>query len=330
MTVASLNGYLYYVFFIDDHSRKTWIYFLKTKDGVLARFQEFKARVENLTGMRIKVLRSDNGGEYTSRDFSDFCIEAGIKMEYSIPYNPQQNGLAERKNKTIIEATKVMIHDHNLPMIMWEKASMTTVHVHNKSPHQILKNMTPEEAFTGVKPEVGHFRIFECPVYFHVPKEKRTKLDPSSRKSTCVGYSESSKAYWIYIPSQRQIEVSRDVVFEEKIAFRRSRESHMAIDSEIVPSPPSVVQRDTIIDPIDPIDTVASVDVPRDIVVGHKRPAWARQTLQEVEGHTTPRGTFRESKRPQIFSSYVSAMSRVIAQFVVRIRDSCKETNWRN
>ena len=84
---------------------------MKTKDGVLARFQEFKAWVENLTGRRIKVLRSDNGGEYTSRDFSDFCIEVGIKREYIVPYNPQQNGVAERKNRTIIEATKAMIHD---------------------------------------------------------------------------------------------------------------------------------------------------------------------------------------------------------------------------
>ena len=81
MIVSSLNEYLYYVLFIDDHSRKTWIYFLKTKDGVLVRFQEFKAQVENLTGRRIKVLRSDNGREYTSRDFSAFCIEAGIKRE---------------------------------------------------------------------------------------------------------------------------------------------------------------------------------------------------------------------------------------------------------
>jgi hypothetical protein len=88
MTVASLNGYLYYVLFIDDHSRKTWIYFLKTKDGVLARFQEFKAQVENLTGRKIKVLRPDNGGEYTSKDFNNLCIEAGIKREYTVPYNP--------------------------------------------------------------------------------------------------------------------------------------------------------------------------------------------------------------------------------------------------
>jgi transposase InsO family protein len=117
-TVASLNEYLYYVLFIDDHSQKTWTYFLKTKDGVLARFQYFRAQVENLTERKIKVLRSDNGGEYTSKDFSDFCIETGIKREYIVPYNPQQNGVAERKNKSIFKATKAMIHDHNLPMIL--------------------------------------------------------------------------------------------------------------------------------------------------------------------------------------------------------------------
>jgi transposase InsO family protein len=81
------------------------------------------------------VTRLDNGGEYTSRDFNDLCIEAGIKREYIVPYNHQQNGVVERKNITIIEETKAMIHDHNLPMIMWEKSSMTTVYVQNMSPH---------------------------------------------------------------------------------------------------------------------------------------------------------------------------------------------------
>jgi hypothetical protein len=80
---------------------------------------------------------------------------------------------------------------------------MTIVYVQNMSPHHILKNITPEEAFTRVKPEIGHFKIFGCPVYFHVPKENRSKLDPLGRKGTFVGYNESSKSYWIYIPGQR-------------------------------------------------------------------------------------------------------------------------------
>jgi hypothetical protein len=146
------------------------------------------------------------------------------------------------------------------------------------SPHQILKNITPEEAFTGVKPEIGHFRIFGCPIYFDVPKEKRSKLDPSGRKGTFVGYSEPSKVYRIYILGQRQIEVSRDVIFEEEIAYRRSRVSHIEIDSETIPSPPSADQRETTIIPVDlvvPVDLDAPVDVPRYIVVGRKWPAWA-------------------------------------------------------
>jgi hypothetical protein len=103
--------------------------------------------------------------------------------------------------------------------------------------------------------------------------------------------------------------VSKDVNFEEEIAFRRARESQMEIDSETILSPPSTVQREIAIVPVDP---VALVDVPRDIVVGHKSPAWARQTLQEAEGRATPRGTFRESKKPKRFSSYFSAMSHII------------------
>jgi hypothetical protein len=144
--------------------------------------------------------------------------------------------------------------------------------------------MTPEEAFTRVKPEVGHFKIFGCSVHNHVPKEKRTKLDPLGRMGTFVGYNESSKAYQIYIPGQRQIEVRRDVSFEDEVAFKRSRGSHMDINSETqeemvpsLPHPPRI-QRGTIepIDPIDIVDPVAPVDVPRDIAVGRKIPAWAR------------------------------------------------------
>ena len=152
-----------------------------------------------MSGKRIKILRSDNGGKYTSTEFNDFCKEAGFKMELTIPYNPQQNRVAERKNKTIVEASKAMINDQSLPMFLWAEASRTVVYVQNKCPHKIVKNMTPEEAFTGVKPEVGHLRIFGCPIYIHVPKEKRTKLEPSGKNGTFVGYNESSKGYRIYI-----------------------------------------------------------------------------------------------------------------------------------
>ena len=98
------------------------------------------------------------------------------------PYTPQQNGVAERKNRSIVEAAKAMIHDQSLPLHLWAEASKTAVYVQNRSPHKILGNMTPEEAFIGKKPDLSNLRIFGCPVYVHVPKDKRTKLDPSGRK----------------------------------------------------------------------------------------------------------------------------------------------------
>ena len=119
MKTTSLSGYSYYSSFIYEYSRKTWIYFLKKKDEVFERFEEFKALEENLSEKKIKILQSDNRGEFTSNKFNDFCKEAGIKRELTIPYNLQQNGVAERKNRSIMEAVKAMIHDQDLPMYLW-------------------------------------------------------------------------------------------------------------------------------------------------------------------------------------------------------------------
>jgi transposase InsO family protein len=108
---TSLSGYVYYVSFIDDYSRNTWVYFLKSKDEVFGKFNKFKALIENLSEIKMKILGSDNGGEYTSKYFGIFCKYVRIKRDLTTPYNPQQNGVAERKTKTIMEAVKIMIHD---------------------------------------------------------------------------------------------------------------------------------------------------------------------------------------------------------------------------
>jgi len=138
--------------------------------------------VENQTSRKIRCLRSNNGGEYTSNAFDDFCAREGIRREMIVAYNPQQNGVAKRKN------------------------------------------MTPDEAFTGQKPQVGHLRIFGCVTYSFIPKEKRRKMEPTAEKGIFVGYSEISKAYRIYIPALRSVVVRRDVKFEEQRAYQRSRD----------------------------------------------------------------------------------------------------------
>jgi hypothetical protein len=232
MSVQSVSGFNYYVIFIDDYSRKTWIYFLKTKDEVFDRFKEFRALVENQSGRRIQVLRSDNGGEYTSNEFVEYCVVEGIKKELTVPYNPQQNGVAERKNRTIVGATRAMIHDQGLPMFLWAEACRTTVYIQNRSPHIVLGKLTPEELYTGTRPDVSHLRIFGSVCYCHVPSEKRTKLDPTGEKGILVGYSEVSKAYRIFVPARRRIVVSRDVQFEEERALRRSRDMPTQVEDQ--------------------------------------------------------------------------------------------------
>jgi hypothetical protein len=224
MPVKSLGGSLYYVIFIDDYSRKIWLYLLKANDEVFNKFQEFKVEIENLTNKKIKTLRTDNGGEYTSKEFVAFFKSVGIRRELIVPHNSQQNGVAERKNKSIEETVKALLNDQGLSMYLWGEAAMTTIYVQNKITHRILKDMNLEETFSGKKPNVEHLRIFGCPVYLHIPKDKRNKLEPSGKKGIIVGYSDSSKDYRIYIPEQHNIEVNRDVTFNEKIAFKKSIE----------------------------------------------------------------------------------------------------------
>jgi hypothetical protein len=155
-----------------------------------------------------------------------------------MPYNPQQNSVVERKNRTICEVAKAMMFDQDLPNSLWEEATSTVVYIQNRCRHAILKDKTHEEVFSGIKPEVGHLRIFGYPMYIHVPNEKRTKMEPSGKKGVFVGYNGNSKAYRIYVPGQRQIEVSRDVTFHEEVAFKKSREIQQ--ESEAVqPTSPS-------------------------------------------------------------------------------------------
>ena len=120
-----------------------------------------------------------------------------------------------------MEFVKAMIHDQDLLMYLWEEVARTIVYVHNRISHNALGNKNPEEMFSIENPEVSHLHIFGCHVYIHIPKEKRTKLDPSGKKGLFVGYSEQSKAYRIYISGYRQIELSRYVTFDEDTTFEK-------------------------------------------------------------------------------------------------------------
>jgi hypothetical protein len=132
-------------------------------------------------------------------------------------------GLLRGRTGPLLGAARAMLHDQGLPLFLWAEACYTAVYLQNRSPHKAVGSMTPEEAFSGKKPEVGHFRIFGCTTYSYVPSEKRTKLEPMAERGIFVGYSETSKAFCIYLPSLRKTVLRRDVRFEEDGAFRKSR-----------------------------------------------------------------------------------------------------------
>lgn len=162
MQTPSLSQYRYFLTFIDDFSRMTWVYFLKEKSETFVVFKRFKALVEKQSGSTIKVMRSDRGCEYTSQEFEDYCKDEGIWKQLTASYSPQQNGIVERENRTIVEMATSMMNEKGLPKRFWAEAVFTAVYILNRSPTKFVKNKTPFEAWSGFKPSVRHLKIFGC------------------------------------------------------------------------------------------------------------------------------------------------------------------------
>ena len=218
--ICELNGNLtrggnrYFATFIDDYSRYTYVYLMKHKDEVFDKFKVYKSIVENQKEKKIKILRSDRGGEYFPANFSSFCEEHGIIHQRTSPYTPQQNGLAERKNRTLVDMVNSMLLSSKLPFNLWGEALISACHIHNRIPSKITKT-SPYELWNGRKPNLSYIRVWGCLAFYRVPDPKRTKLGPRAKKSVFVGYAENSKAYRLLDLESNVIMESRDVQFLE-------------------------------------------------------------------------------------------------------------------
>ena len=196
MSTNSVGGSKYFVIFSDESSRFS-------KSEVLEKFKEYVELVDNFTGRRIKIFRSDNGGEYSSREFDKFWISRRIKKEFPIPYTPQQNGIAERLNRTIMETARAMIYHSMLPLSFWAEAVSTAVYLKNRSPTSHLQNTTPYECWYKQKADVNNLKVFGCTAFVHVPDQKRNNLQKNSEKCIFVGYPENSKGYKFFNPENK-------------------------------------------------------------------------------------------------------------------------------
>ena len=143
---------------------------MRNKSDIVEYFKELKNMVEKQTGKSIKILRSDQGGEYTSRAFIRYCKNNGIQQQFTVPHTPQQNGVTERKNRTLVECARSMIKGKNLSNDFWDEEISTAAYLKNRSPTKILEKKTPFESFYGYKPKVSHLRIFGTKSFAHIPK----------------------------------------------------------------------------------------------------------------------------------------------------------------
>ena len=214
MEVPSLGGSRYYLSFIDDKSRRTAVYFLKQKsaDEVYDAFEDFRCKAERQTGRKLKIIRTDNGKEFTNKKLQNLLSRLGIRHQTTVDYTPEQNGLAERGNRTTVERARCMLFEANLPKIFWAEATATAVYLANRSPTK-GHDKTPEEVWTGRKQNLAHIRVFGTPVMVHVPKQKRKKWDAKAHECILTGFEEDVKAYRLWDPKAKQIIKRRDVTF---------------------------------------------------------------------------------------------------------------------
>ncbi|GJR06100.1 ribonuclease H-like domain-containing protein [Tanacetum coccineum] len=213
--VSSLMNKKYCLVVTDDYSRFTWVFFLASKDETSGILKSFITEIENLVDKKVKIIRCDNGTEFKNRVMSDFCEKKGIKREFSVARTPQQNGVAERRNRTLIEAARTMLADSKLPTTFWAKAVNTACYVQNRvlvvKPH----NKTPYELFRGRTPALSFMRPFGCHVTILNTLDYLGKFDGKSDEGFFVGYSLNSKAFRVYNIRTRKVEESLHIRFLE-------------------------------------------------------------------------------------------------------------------
>ena len=161
ITPSTISGGKYFFLIVDDFSRLMWVAILKNKSEVFGAFQKLKTLAKSESnGALIKCLRTDCGGEFSFEEFSNWCEEKGIQRQLTTPYTPQQNGVVERKNRTIVSLIRSLLKDKSLPLELWGEAINTCVYVLNRSSPKSLQEKTPYEMWSGKKPKLSHLRIF--------------------------------------------------------------------------------------------------------------------------------------------------------------------------
>lgn len=212
----TMNGARYFITFVDDRSRWCEVFFLKHKSGVLEAFKLYQAYAERSTGKKIKCLQSDNGREYCSNDVEIYLRSQGIERRLSVVRTPQQNGVAERINRTLIDMARCLLLQSRLSHMFWADAIATACHIRNRSPSSSLKGRSPYHRwFKKEKIPLNYLRVFGATVFVHDNDLTKGKLAARSLKGIFIGYPRETKGYRVWLPDKRKSIVARDVKFIE-------------------------------------------------------------------------------------------------------------------
>ncbi|KAM2382903.1 hypothetical protein FF1_040470 [Malus domestica] len=210
MKTLSLSGNRYFITFIDDYSRMCWVYFFRNKSEAFHVYKKFKVMVELQCGFPMKKLRIDMGGKFISNEFGTFCENLGIERQLTVAYSPQQNGVAEKKNRIVVEMAKCMLHEKELPYNLWYEVVNIFVYLLNKSPTKALGNITPFEKFNGRKIGIKHLKVFGSVSYSLIPGNLRHKLEETSVIGIFIGYGACEKGYRVLNPATQKEQVISD------------------------------------------------------------------------------------------------------------------------
>jgi transposase InsO family protein len=204
MTSATPGGRRYFLLLVDDLSRYMWVVVLGSKGEAADAIRRTQAAAEAECGRKLRVLHTDNGGEFTVAEFASYCADEGVQRHYSASYNPQQNDVVERHNQTVVGMARALLKQRGMPAVFWGEAMVMAVYILNRSPTKALNSRTPYEAWHGRKPAVSHLRVFGC-LAFGKELGHIGKLDDRSTPGVFIGYAEGSKAYRILDPGTQRV-----------------------------------------------------------------------------------------------------------------------------
>jgi len=251
----SWNGKRYFVTFMDDFTHFLHVYPLSKKSDVFNTFKQYYALVTAKYGSSLQVLRCDNGGEYSSNQFKQFCSEKGVKLQYTIPYTPEQNGHSERMNRTITERARSMLADSSLPKSLWNEAVLMAAYLINRSPTSVMKDVTPAELWFDEKPNVSNLRIFGAVAHVHCHKQFRNKMDSKSKRCYMVGYAD--RAYRLWDPICKKVIWARDIIFDEDSIFNIKDITIPITDDNVL----NIDSKSDISNETEPLDTMTVTEV---------------------------------------------------------------------